>query len=495
MCSPAPNILQALDSGDVSCSSDHSTCSQIILTSLSSASDTVSLIRSSTTNNPICPPTFSSLANATVVSTTSQPGNYNVDIGKGPVTILSTIEVIPEPLTSSTQPNGSGFVFEDSQAASAQAPDVLIPAVGLITGASLTSSTTSPSPLVTTYSSAVLRRTSQVTSPSMAGEVISQAQTISAQLLLPPVIVGGITYAPVAPAPGTESAISDNSGGASAAEMPPNASTESAALQPIVVGGLTYTRVGEGRMPYQPTISVHTPAAGPDAPGMQIQSAIPHSQSQTSTGISFGGVPATDGGEAVTSSEAKAFLGQSMFVVGIKTTLVSYTKSSNATGSHQHTASPTNSLVVNASSTLTGFSSSKMTGTTGVGLGSITAPPVFTIAGEIFTAYPKGLAIDGTEVFQGSSAITISGTAISLGHSDLVIGSSTIDIASFTGLGLALSSGLAAPTAAGFSRSYVPALTTGSSHLVPHSSSEKLQPVERAVVIEVLVAFAAVLLT
>ncbi|KAF6236890.1 hypothetical protein HO173_005181 [Letharia columbiana] len=70
------------------------------------------------------------------------------------------------------------------------------------------------------------------------------------------------------------------------------------------------------------------------------------------------------------------------------------------------------------------------------------SPSTFTIAGETFTAYPGGLAIDGTEVFQGSTAITVSGTAISLGSSDLVVGTSTVPFASVTGLGPALASGL-----------------------------------------------------
>lgn len=53
-------------------------------------------------------------------------------------------------------------------------------------------------------------------------------------------------------------------------------------------------------------------------------------------------------------------------------------------------------------------------------------------------------------MFQGSSAITLSGTAISLDSSDIVIGASTIPFASVTRLGAALSSGLATlPTGSG----------------------------------------------
>jgi len=64
-------------------------------------------------------------------------------------------------------------------------------------------------------------------------------------------------------------------------------------------------------------------------------------------------------------------------------------------------------------------------------------PFVFTIAGDVFTANAQGLAIAGTEIFRGSAAVTISGTPISLGTSDLVVGTSTVPLASVSGLGTA----------------------------------------------------------
>lgn len=73
-------------------------------------------------------------------------------------------------------------------------------------------------------------------------------------------------------------------------------------------------------------------------------------------------------------------------------------------------------------------------------------PSVFTADGNTFTAYGKGLAIDGTQVLQGSSAVFVSGTPISLGTTGLVIGTSTVPLASVTGLGPALSGGLGSPT-------------------------------------------------
>ena len=76
------------------------------------------------------------------------------------------------------------------------------------------------------------------------------------------------------------------------------------------------------------------------------------------------------------------------------------------------------------------------------------SPSIFSIDGMTFTAYPSGLVVGGAEVFQGSGSITVEGTPISLGSSDLVIGSSTIPIASVSGLGPAISGG-AAPSPTG----------------------------------------------
>jgi len=113
-----------------------------------------------------------------------------------------------------------------------------------------------------------------------------------------------------------------------------------------------------------------------------------------------------------------------------------------------------------------------------IGTSTVPGPSIFTIVGETFTAYPKGLAIDGTEVFQGNSAITISGNLISLGTSDLVIGMSTINLASVTGLGPVLSSGLAPPSATGPSSGSGPDLTSVDGHANLHSASERLRALD-----------------
>lgn len=51
--------------------------------------------------------------------------------------------------------------------------------------------------------------------------------------------------------------------------------------------------------------------------------------------------------------------------------------------------------------------------------------PVFTVGSETFTVYPTAIAIDGVTLTAGAPGIVVSGTPISLGASDLVIGSKT----------------------------------------------------------------------
>lgn len=55
--------------------------------------------------------------------------------------------------------------------------------------------------------------------------------------------------------------------------------------------------------------------------------------------------------------------------------------------------------------------------------------PVFTVAGQIFTANANGFIVGGYTILQGGSAITLSGTVVSLGPSGLQVGSSTTPLA------------------------------------------------------------------
>lgn len=55
-------------------------------------------------------------------------------------------------------------------------------------------------------------------------------------------------------------------------------------------------------------------------------------------------------------------------------------------------------------------------------------PSVFTAAGQTFTAAPTGFVLDGHTIAPGGSALTLSGTVISLGPSGLQIGTSTVPL-------------------------------------------------------------------
>lgn len=62
-----------------------------------------------------------------------------------------------------------------------------------------------------------------------------------------------------------------------------------------------------------------------------------------------------------------------------------------------------------------------------------TSPPsesTVVIAGQTFTAHPTGLTIDGKTLSPGGSAITISGTRISLGSSQIQIGTRSFALSS-----------------------------------------------------------------
>ncbi|KAL9612366.1 MAG: hypothetical protein Q9167_003053 [Letrouitia subvulpina] len=60
---------------------------------------------------------------------------------------------------------------------------------------------------------------------------------------------------------------------------------------------------------------------------------------------------------------------------------------------------------------------------------------VYTVGNEIFTPAPTGFAIDGTSLYPGGPAITVSGTVVSLGTDGLRIGSSTVILTTATGGG------------------------------------------------------------
>lgn len=71
--------------------------------------------------------------------------------------------------------------------------------------------------------------------------------------------------------------------------------------------------------------------------------------------------------------------------------------------------------------------------------GPLGAPFIITVGTERYTSVtpeapmastsfgPVAIAVDGTAIFEGAAAVTIGGTKVSLGNSDLVIGTQTFE--------------------------------------------------------------------
>ena len=216
-------------------------------------------------------------------------------------------------------------------------------------------------------------------------------------------------------------------------------------LPPVVVGGLTYRPIGQ-----EFKSKVPSPAPVDVAGTAQETATLP---TDTILEANIPSSPVLPGSMA-TSSPYPANKGFSSPISTYHQIPTSMAASPTLVLSSQNsTALPGSSDSVHGSSTLlrelptitvnSAIYSMNPSPLTIAGQSIIPASPsTFIIANQTFTAYPSGLAISGTEVFQGSTAITLSGTTISLGTSDILIGTSTIPFASVTGLGAALSSGL-----------------------------------------------------
>ena len=219
--------------------------------------------------------------------------------------------------------------------------------------------------------------------PNPAGDLVNPS-------MLQPIIVGGITYAPENAA--DHASISDG-----LERVASRLWQGKAGLPPVIVGGLTYTQVAKGlQSGMLPTGPMSVATAATETGKLAAISLMKGSESHLAHSISM----------------------RTQYLVGSGASRSVLSQSESLTLSTSSFAAVSRQLIIPAS------------------------PSVFVIASQTFTAYPSGLAIADTEVFQGSTAITVSGTTISLGRSDIVIGTSTVPFASITGLGAALSSGL-----------------------------------------------------
>ncbi|CAD6584029.1 MAG: hypothetical protein ASARMPRED_001582 [Alectoria sarmentosa] len=401
--------------------------------------------------------------NATLRSSLFINGSANTANISRPVTVVKTIDLIPQPRPSSP---------------SAGASESFGPIKNLIPNAPLSASKSQQAKLPTISAPAKLEGSSGINPSSRSQLQMPQSfNQASKRPGLQPIVVGGITYAPAHAAhtysngipweeksrpsqtqPGAvewheyfakhESNFDQGNRDGGGSESP----ADQAGLPPVIVGGLTYTPLRKGFESGWRT----------SAPEMVAGLSSESEQLATSPLVEVWSTMSQVQGGSIAASPQYAPTPDALGLVQTQSpSLTSPSTASFISNGALLPGSPP--IMVNSASyslnPATSPSDSAMTTTTGVfeptssfaisGQSVIPASPfTFTVAGDTFTAYPSGLAIDGTEVFEGSTAITVSGTPISLGSSDIVIGTRTIPIASITGLGPALSSGLSTTASA-----------------------------------------------
>ncbi len=176
-------------------------------------------------------------------------------------------------------------------------------------------------------------------------------------------------------------------------------------------------------------------------------------------GFSVDGKSLLPNGPAVTLSGTPVSLGASVVVIGTKTialpsdpslpvfTVAGSTFTANPTGfSIVDTTLVPNGAPVTISGTLISLGTAdQVVGALTVGLPAV--PFVLTANGQRFTANTSGFSA-GTEIHQGGSPITISGTPILLGSSAILVGSNTVSLSVVNDrLGPAILSGFGFTTA------------------------------------------------
>lgn len=164
------------------------------------------------------------------------------------------------------------------------------------------------------------------------------------------------------------------------------------------------------------------------------------------SGYSVAGKFLAPGGPMITVSGTKISLGSSNLVIGTKTVPLASNSPSASTiviAGQTFTAYPSG-FIIDGNPLSPGGPAITISGTR-ISLGSsqiqigtqnflwtspisATAPPVLTIDGKELTANPSGFSIGGAELSFGGPQITISGTPMSLGRTVIVIGTSIVSL-------------------------------------------------------------------
>ena len=189
-------------------------------------------------------------------------------------------------------------------------------------------------------------------------------------------------------------------------------------------------------------------AQSPETVGPAVFSVAGQTFTAAPTGFPIAGSSLTPGGSPVylsgtlVSLDASSHLQIGSTTINLGINAASATQSVFAVAGQTFTAEPTGFAIANTTLTPGGSAvtisgtpvSLAPGGTLAIGSSTIALPSqtVFTVGGQTFTAGPTGFAIAGTSISPGQ-AITISGTMISLGPSGtLVVGSNTMALPSQT---------------------------------------------------------------
>ena len=248
-----------------------------------------------------------------------------------------------------------------------------------------------------------------------------------------PFVAAGLTFTPSQPEPSQEPKNLASLVGSDLTISPTNPNPTPSTLdigsvqpesEPLVIGGLTFHPI----IPSPASIS-------PSLQNSMIQER-PKPVAPVPTAFSIAGTTISRGGHGLTVSGTFISVGPSDLIIGAHTIPLA---SVSAPASPLITPNPagysvagtfiTPGAIITVSGTLVSLGSSNLViGTQTIPLPSAPASPVFSLGGETFTANPTGFLIHGTTILPNRPGITVSGTRLFLGSSGLVIGTQTIPL-------------------------------------------------------------------
>lgn len=202
--------------------------------------------------------------------------------------------------------------------------------------------------------------------------------------------------------------------------------------KPVIVGGLTFSPLAI------PSITLNNNPLGTPQ-GSVIAVVAGQTVQMGLSGVEVNSMTLIPGVAPITVSGTPVSVGNSRVVIGSNTyTLTSPTPAPIVTVAGQVITAAPSQLTFGATTLTPGGSPVVISGTP-ISLGSSTliigshtialpTSSVLAVAGVTFTADPSGFQVGGTTLTRGGAPVTISGTVVSLGSSALLVGSSAVQL-------------------------------------------------------------------